>query len=243
MTKTNLEEIKNTAKCLFMAVPIKQTEDLPVCQHPFTNTPLVLVKNGNNTDFVDARTEEGFEKYKKQTFEIIDRADSIFGIIMLLNSAYYMTFLKFTWKFMSDKDFGETLRDCWTQQEWPNRDNNVTHRELVSWFKKADKNTLMSEEDNAKLSELKAKCLTDGLTLYRGVNQGGKPNGLSWTTDKEKAEWFANRWSNYGVNDGKVYMMYITDPSLILAYFSDRGENEVIVDTIKMKEWVELKNE
>lgn len=240
MKKTNLQEIKNTAKCLFMAVPIETKGNLPVCLHPFTNNPFVLVKKGDQTEFVDARTKEGFEKYKNQMFEVIDKADSIFGITMMLNSAYYMTFLKFTWKFMSAKDFGETLRDCWTQQEWPNRDNNVTHRELISWFKKADKNTLMSEEDNAKLKELKAECLTKGIKLYRGVNQGGKPNGLSWTISKEKAEWFANRWSNYGVKDGEVYTMLITNPSCILAYFSDRNESEVIVDTIKIKDWVKL---
>ena len=98
----------------------------------------------------------------------------------------------------------------------------------------------MSEEDNSKLSELKAQCLTNGITVYRGVNQGGKPSGLSWTTDKEKAEWFANRWSNFGVKDGEVYVMLITDPSCVLAYFSDRNESEVIIDTIKIKDWVKL---
>jgi len=66
------------------------------------------------------------------------------------------------------------------------------------------------------------------LVVYRGM--GSESNhvkqALSWTTEIDKAMWFAKRWCSYGA--AKVYQAKI-DISNIVGYIDDREESEVIV--------------
>lgn len=72
------------------------------------------------------------------------------------------------------------------------------------------------------------------LPVYRGVSLKGKVKGFSWTEDIERAEWFARRFGS-----GKVYKALIP-PDGILASFSSRGENEIVVDPSKLRNIVAL---
>ena len=238
MKQTDLEQVKNVAKTLFMAVPIEPYKEFKfLCQHPFTTNTSGVKLVGEFPQLIDYTTKEGFEEFKNQTFDMIDKAKDLFGIVIMLNKAYYMTFLKFVEPYLSKADFSKTLNDCWVQQEYPNRDKNVSHRTLIKWFRNANKKHLMEKEDFNTFNKLKSICATKGLTLYRGVEYDGKPNGLSWTTDKEKAVWFSKRFKS---DTSKVYQLTITNPDNILAYFNDRTEQEVIIDTIREKGWKEV---
>lgn len=75
---------------------------------------------------------------------------------------------------------------------------------------------------------LKAR-IEDGLnvTVYRGGQMG-----WSWTTDKEKGEWFAGRSAQNGEATLHTAEM---DPNLFIAYRSGRGESEVIFDPGELK--------
>ena len=236
MQQTNIEELKNIAKILFMAVPIKNSQ-YGFCQHPFTNQVFGVRLNKDKPELIDYSTKDGYEIFKKQIFEMIDLAKKPFDIIVLLNKAYYMTFLKFAEPYLSKKDFSEQLKECWVQQEYPNRDNNVNHRTLIKWFRNANAKALMEKEELSKLKELKNKCEVERLTLYRGVELDGKANGLSWTTSKDKAVWFSKRFKS---ENSKVYKLVVKNPNNILAYLDNRNEAEVIVDTIKEKGWEEI---
>ena len=52
--------------------------------------------------------------------------------------------------------------------------------------------------------------------------------GWSWTTDPDKAEWFARRFAVRGkecfVAEGTVSKQYV------IAYFTGRNESEIVVD-------------
>lgn len=240
MKQTDLEQVKNVAKTLFMAVPIEADKHCGhFCQHPFTNQihGIRLVGEFEFPELVDYTTKEGFEIFKNQTFDMLDKATSLFGITVMLNKAYYMTFLKFAEPYMSKVDFSEQLKECWTEQEYPNRDKNVPHRTLIKWFRNASTKHLMETKELKRFKELKTICETKGLTLYRGVEFDGKANGLSWTTNKEKAIWFAHRFKS---DTSKIYKLTITNPSSILAYLDSRNEQEVIIDTIREKGWKEV---
>jgi hypothetical protein len=65
------------------------------------------------------------------------------------------------------------------------------------------------------------------VTLYRGVLGTATVRGMSWTTDLEKAWWFARRHSDLG-----VAMVYQSIPPVtsLLAYIGDRNESEYVVD-------------
>lgn len=69
-------------------------------------------------------------------------------IYCLMRDCYYMTFLKYTRKYMSRQDFSEYLGFAWVAAENPNQDKNVSKTNLLTWFKNTDKPYLMEKEDN-----------------------------------------------------------------------------------------------
>jgi hypothetical protein len=51
---------------------------------------------------------------------------------------------------------------------------------------------------------------------------------MSWTLDREKAIWFANRWARiYG--SPRLYQTRV-DPSEVLGYVVARSESEIVID-------------
>ena len=80
----------------------------------------------------------------------------------------------------------------------------------------------MNQEERAAY-----KSLEDIVTVYRGVTSYNVKNvkALSWTLDRDTAEWFAHRFGE----EGTVYEAQIPKEH-ILAYFNGRNESEVVVD-------------
>ena len=73
------------------------------------------------------------------------------------------------------------------------------------------------------------KKLPNELTVFRGCNLVEAEIGdwgISWTTERKVAEFFAFRFENH---DGRVYGIDI-DKRDILAFFNDRNEFEVIIN-------------
>ena len=74
------------------------------------------------------------------------------------------------------------------------------------------------------------------LRIWRGVSirEGGPSDaalGLSWTTDRDVACWFAMRWYMCGVGDQRPFVFEaFIEPTAIVALWNGRGEREVIVD-------------
>ena len=65
------------------------------------------------------------------------------------------------------------------------------------------------------------------MTVCRGVTSYNAKNikALSWTLDRDTAEWFAHRFGE----EGTVYEAQISKEH-ILAFFNGRNESEVVVD-------------
>lgn len=258
---TNMVMVKETAKRMFDAVEITPVKSVPfLCQHPFTNNMFGFVmkntkgledyvkslpKGSNgviNEDggMVDLNSDLGKEVFRNHTFNMIDRCNDFGNVLMMMNKAYYTTFFKYVEPYLSKKDTGKMLGECWIMEEYPNRDNNVTIPEFIKYFKDADKKSLMDKDELMKFNEIRAKASSrEGIKLYRGVAFDGKPNGLSWTTDLNKAQWFANRWyeASKGKSNPQVYEIIVKNSNSILAYFGGRGESEVILDTSVEKNW------
>lgn len=66
----------------------------------------------------------------------------------------------------------------------------------------------------------------DTLAIYRGVGEKGDHDGLSWTLDRKKAEWFAKR---YGRGEPTVLRGCVSKER-VYAYFTGRGESEIVVN-------------
>jgi len=96
-------------------------------------------------------------------------------------------------------DFTKALCDAWIVPEWPAREGVI----------------------------VSSSALPETITLWRGALPEYSA-GLSWTGDKERAEWFAHR-SIHGDLIGQTFE--ITVPrELVLAHFTEREEDEYVID-------------
>ena len=216
--ETNLKGVIAVSKGLFNLVPLKTHKDFPfLTSHPFSNSTVSMVGD----KLLDLTKEEDFQLWKTHIFSLLDEETRIEFIRMMINKPYLLLWFKLIKSELSEKDYAELLRNVWTSQENPNRDINVTKKECVEMFKKANKNHLMSKEEQDTLN-----ALDNEVVVYRGILDKSAYNGLSWTLDREKAEWFAHR---YNLDEGKV-LKAVVKKTDIMALFMEEGEQEVIVN-------------
>jgi len=69
---------------------------------------------------------------------------------------------------------------------------------------------------------------TGELTVYRGISAGRNRRRLSWTTDPDRAAWFARRYAYY-FGHGTVLAAEVS-PRHVLGIFHGRREAEVVVN-------------
>jgi len=139
--------------------------------------------------------------------------------------------------------FKEVFKEGYTLNEIirSNVDPNVLE-DLVYKFSELDPKTTMNKEETSYFNNL-----PNQVKVYRGVqgddyssdhnNDWGRKItideldteqiGYSWTTDKEKGEWFGNRYYQKG-----FLFEGIVDKRYILCYWNGRKEHEVIIDPI-----------
>ncbi len=72
----------------------------------------------------------------------------------------------------------------------------------------------------------------ESLTIHRGIDELGKQRGVSWTLDRERAVWFARRFSFRG--PGTLLTAEIP-PEHVLGIFHGRGEAEIVVDPKRLR--------
>jgi hypothetical protein len=70
---------------------------------------------------------------------------------------------------------------------------------------------------------------TEPITVYRGVCSQRYRSGISWTTSREQARWFAKRFAFKG--RGVVYSGTVA-PEHVLGMFNERGECEVVTEPL-----------
>jgi len=120
---------------------------------------------------------------------------------------------------MSDREYWSLLGHVWLDCEDP-------HQRLRDWLRlwqssRPHQKLVMDEEEREAFA-----ALPDRLTIYRGVHiKRGTLRGLSWTVDRARAEWFANRRAKR-----RPYVVQAEiSKSNVLAHFLARGEAEIIV--------------
>ena len=223
--ETDLTAIKNILKD-FLHMPVEETEYSPiVVQNPIFESGISYVNN----KMTDIMTPEGFAAVAKRVEEDIDKIDDVFGCVNILRQSYYLTFLKFAKESLSLTDFSMLLGRFWTEEENPNGDVNVPVSLSARWFKSTDKQALMYDDEYKTY-----KDLPETFTVYRGVTPGRNPDGMSWTRDLSKADWFSRRFGDGYVLEG------IANKKDVLAFFSRRGEEEVVIEAKKVKNKKEL---
>lgn len=221
-TTKNLQIIANIAINL-LNIPItkKDINDFGIVHHPFFNSTIIPANNKLIDIFKDT---EDFKKYVKDLENHIYEQDNIFNIIFLINRPYSLFFFSLIQKYLSEDDFNILLKELYTETEFPNRDVNVPVEEIRKMFEKANKKLLMDADELKIFNKLENE-----LTIYRGFYSNEYYNALSWTLDKEKAHFFATRFSG----NGSIYQANIKKED-IYAYFNCRNEKELIVNYDKL---------
>lgn len=119
---------------------------------------------------------------------------------------------------MTNREYWENLAWVWTDSENLWQYGALPGALLCS--QRPDRDYLMKPEERSFLNSL-----PEMVTIYRGH---GKKNrrGWSWTLSVQKARWFARRFAKSGWGVSRM----LVPRSAILAYFSGRGEYEVVID-------------
>ena len=233
LPETDLNQIKAIAK-LFLKFDLQPIENSPfIVKHPFTDSNYTVdQKTGTLVNLLEDDT--ALERWRTQIAKQIELSDNVHRLSMMLTKSYRSAFLKYTMEYMDVKDFSEYLADYWVSTESPNSDPNFSKKQLVRMFAQADKRYLMTAEEYKKYF-----LLPETLTVYRGVTSYNARNiiALSWTLDRDKAEWFAHR---FGEN-GTIYEAEI-DKKYVLAFFISRNESEVVVNPAHLQNITQAEN-
>ena len=139
-------------------------------------------------------------------------------IIFLHERPYRLeAFVQIT-KELSDKEYWSLLASVWTDTE--NGWQNLPTWRALFWSKRPGRENLMDANERFILQNL-----PETVEIYRGCTDGLNEDGISWTLNRDKAEFFANRFGKGGIVLSKQI-----NKSDIIAVFNGRGEAEVIVN-------------
>lgn len=129
--------------------------------------------------------------------------------------------------FETEDEYWAALRSVWVDSEniYQNRD---TWEELWDEVTPQVRRAVHPEEESWEAFN----ALPAEVVIYRGYAHEDSREGLSWTTDKEKAEWFARRHRNMTIDVDEpleaILISGMVKKQDVLAYILDRGENEIV---------------
>jgi hypothetical protein len=119
---------------------------------------------------------------------------------------------------LSDTDYWKLLSDVWIDTE--NQYAYLEEWKQLLASQRPNRHYMMDEEEDNIL-----RALAQEVTIYRGCQKGINEDGLSWTLDKSKAEFFANRFGKKG-----IILERTVSKNDIVAVLLGRGESEVICE-------------
>lgn len=156
-----------------------------------------------------------YESKKKQIEKVLLKQD--YKIYVWLHERpYRLTAFEEISNKLTDTKYWNLLSYIWTDTE----NSYADYKKWRSLFssERSSKHYLMNEEEDQLL-----RSLPDEVIIYRGCQKNLNENGLSWSLDKSKAEFFAYRFNQKGI----ILEKKISKKDII-AVFTGRGEAEVI---------------
>lgn len=116
----------------------------------------------------------------------------------------------------------ELLIAGWTDCEFPSR-CGVGRDELIRAFRSIGYWTDAFDDEPPSMP----------IEVFRGAGVREARDGMSWTMDFSKAEWFANRWRTDDETGGWVWRAS-AEPGGVLAIVTGRNESEVVLDPARL---------
>ena len=229
MDNKNLNAVKEKAEKLLNMDIEENPEIFNFVNHPIFDERVFVRKVGDEVKSFDiVNDKEGLSAAREIMKNNIWSCNDTYTILSIIRKPYRLGLLNDIKKYLDNKEFSELLGDIWTDVENPNADAKISIKTLLDWFKKSEKEYLMQEDELSKYNSL-----PEIIEIYRGVKSKEGINGLSWTLRQEKAEWFADRFIDITGELGFVVSATAKKED-VLAYFSRRGEDEIIIDPDKL---------
>lgn len=161
----------------------------------------------------------------------LDRAQRFMGNGMSFDSAlvsvgsyYRLAFALWAYevKYITQDKMLDVLID-----EWSSSDPDDTDPQFLElWHKAFIRNGRRYIRDGRPLP----RGAMGKIIVYRGQDEANGNYGIAWTTDPKIAEKFANGAATRQRNrDGKI-IMAVVKRTKVMAYLTDRGESETIID-------------
>jgi hypothetical protein len=124
---------------------------------------------------------------------------------------------------LSVEEAAKGIEDSWVGAEWPARQMHPDGW-LTMFGHVLDEGQYLGDD-----GEIKSQAdLPEKLTLWRGC-WPEFAYGLSWTTDRARAKWFATRLDDPKEPKGRLYEIE-AHREMVLAQFNARGEDEYVLD-------------
>lgn len=179
-----------------------------------------IIKKNEKPEFTPIRTMNLFNVFYNMYLVSDINLDQV--IINTANSDKISTFIKYQNE-MSDQKYWKKLKDVYISQDY----SPVPDPILIHLFQsdRPGKEHLMNEEDKEVFNQM-----PDEITIYRAMSKKEYDSGnyrLSWTLNKEVAEFFSERSESLYEKDILIHEVKIKKTEAI-AYFNDRNEEEII---------------
>lgn len=217
--KTDLHKVRSTMQSL-LYIPFEVDSNLPIKNNnPIMENVVVINKNGDLLNLIEGdeyEIDRAIDFYKRR----LQEAD-INHLFIMVKKPYQLEVFDMVSPFLDKVDFNTLLSDIYKNIEFPNWDNDI--EKLKGHLESIDKELFMDEK-NKRFYE----SLPEQVTVYRGVySEESLYDALSWTTEFETAQWFANRFGN----DGIVLKGEILKEDIYCCYLS---EHEVVLNPEKV---------
>lgn len=226
---TDLDAIKNAAIEL-IDTPFEVYHDVWV-KHPLFEMIFIpdiyapVDTDPKDRRILDITVPEDYEIACRNKKRRLLESPDVVDIFLQIRAHYKFSFLKKVEPFLSLDDFSHTLADVWSDSA----NDPLPTKTIIKMFLKADKTSLMTDEERAVLDGL-----PDPIHVYRGESVGfrrtyNKPldaiqRRMSWTLNRDTAVFFATQ------RVGKGYVLEGLAPkSQVLAFFNDRPEQEIVI--------------
>ena len=188
-------------------LPYLEESSFPMLRHPLIyQVPF----------FSGGQANYQYEAKKKYVAEALEKKN--YSQFIFLHERPYRVeaFLEIE-SLLTDKQYWELLSSIYTDTE--NAWAYLSQYKKLFSSQRSHREYLMDEEER-KVYE----ALPDEVTVYRGYQVGQNRNGISWTTSKKTAQWFATRFAK----QGKVLEKRVPKRDII-SVFNGRNESEVVI--------------
>lgn len=128
---------------------------------------------------------------------------------------------------MTDEQYWHNLSSIWIDSENIRQNPRVWEQLLRS--KRPEREAIMDDEEREALAAMPGL-----IVVYQGHTKK-RHDGWSWTTDKAKAEWFAQRFSDFE-SSAPMLTQGVVYKRSVVAYFTGRGESEIVAPRTAVKE-------